>query len=79
MYSHAFISRLKTGVFPHGFYKYSVPSDSVDPVTGKTALEVTKRLYEKYNGEEMQWHGPGLSCFRILKMIQLKEKQRVSN
>lgn len=59
--------------------KYSVPSDSVDPVTGETALEVTKRLYEKYNGEEMQWHGPGLSCFRILKMIQLKEKQRVSN
>ena len=23
MYSHAFIPRLKTGVFPHGFYKYT--------------------------------------------------------
>lgn len=59
--------------------KYNVPSNSVDPVTGETALALIKRLYEKYNGHEMQWHGPGLSCYRILKMIQLKEKQRVSN
>ena len=73
------INRLRTRSVWCLLDKYNVPSDSVDPMTGETALDAIQRLYAKYNGKENPRSGYGLSCFRILRMIQLKEKQRVSN
>ena len=46
MYSHAFISRLKTGVFPHGFYKALLELEKLGGVVpGPKALGVFGASY----------------------------------
>ena len=54
--------------------KYGVRPDVFFKEEGKTAKQLATEQFEQYK-ETVLFHGPGTSCYRILKMMQLKDRQ----